>query len=69
MQSLKTRAKQLEEARERKQADLEQQRSARENEELAECSFAPPKGRKPPLAPKVDIWPILRHISQLWGII
>ncbi len=69
MQSLKTRAKQLEEARERKQADLEQQRSARESEELAECSFAPPKARKPPLAPKVDIWPILRHISQLWGII
>ena len=53
MQDQENRAKRLEDAKRRRQAALEQQRAARENEELAECSFAPVTSRKPPPAPKV----------------
>ena len=52
-QGQEDRAQRLAEARGRKRAALEQQRRARERAELAECSFAPAKPRKPPPVPKV----------------
>lgn len=53
MQDQEDRAKRLEDAKRRRQAALEQQCAVRENEELAECSFAPVTSRKPAPAPKV----------------